>query len=906
MSYNTSAIKFYLGEESRLVIDDFQTKNESIFKDSYNTALSIVKDFIRNEEKTKHNESAKNFFRQTADVIDNNIIAFIGERGTGKSSCMLSVANMLKNVSSFDDKIDTNFKEIFQNSFEILETIDPSFFDEKTNVLEIVLGRMFSNFGKNCKKRNNDGIEDFDKNKTELFKAFQKVKESVVNINGCQVSENDCVDGLLKLTASVDLRDSFKELIDKYLNFFKKDYLVISVDDLDLNTQQAYKMSEQIRKYLRQEKVIVLIALKLEQLEYAVQLQFETQYKEIKDKISLDIPEMVSKYILKLIPDNNRIYLPNIQLWANAEINIYRETTESTFDCKWKEKKWKLLNKLPRMDESNKYVYDDNKSNQTLKNYIVSLIFKKTRYLFYHTKNGISPIVPRNLREMRFLIELLENMDDYSEHKNEINKSVFKEYFITTWAANNLPQDKFLFIKQLFSISQPEIINKFIIENIKKFFQSKINLLLEENKEIKNIYNENNKAYNISLGDVMYVIGNLKNSFSNVDDTRFLFAIETFYSIRLYEYYDLMSEIEEDYHEVDSNISNNVKKKSILESYNSYTKLVGCNFINPSSQSKYLYRKFNIQTLKKIWEDIIQANPNNIPLIKLHLIEFYSLCFSVKGESDSNYRNKDEVAFDSELRTGQKWVAFDFMAIFANLPRIQKQYKRVNDYLNQMCQSNNDKNIEFLTLAKENNKSLYNQLIKYCEENRKYSKNKYISWVSIRNIEILDDFTQFIKRIWIKNEKDYFDSIERIIDSIVDKTPENNDEKKYKIFTYDYNDNEFYKVTFNFFKVILDLFGNDDFKNLFYSVESESESSSNEIEKKEIYETAPSISSLKLKTGSTARNIIYKLYPKESKDEKFKEIVKRYIPNKFRIYSIKQANSIVKEILENYEKLSHE
>ena len=42
MSTNATTVKFYLGEESRLVIENFSIKDESIFKDSYNTALSIL------------------------------------------------------------------------------------------------------------------------------------------------------------------------------------------------------------------------------------------------------------------------------------------------------------------------------------------------------------------------------------------------------------------------------------------------------------------------------------------------------------------------------------------------------------------------------------------------------------------------------------------------------------------------------------------------------------------------------------------------------------------------------------------------------------------------------------------------------------------------------------------------
>ena len=42
--------------------------------------------------------------------------------------------------------------------------------------------------------------------------------------------------------------------------------------------------------------------------------------------------------------------------------------------------------------------------NATVKDGIVELIFQRTRYLFYNTLSGVSPIVPSNLREAMMLL----------------------------------------------------------------------------------------------------------------------------------------------------------------------------------------------------------------------------------------------------------------------------------------------------------------------------------------------------------------------------------------------------------------------------------------------------------------------------------------------------------------------
>ena len=375
-----------------------------------------------------------------------------------------------------------------------------------------------------------------------------------------------------------------------------------------------------------------------------------------------------------------------------------------------------------------------------------------------------------------------------------------------------------------------------------------------------------------------------------------LFAIETFYSIRLYEYYDLIPELQKQ--DTDSNISLSVKKKSILESYNDYTKLVGCNLINPSNQPKHISKDFYIQALLKPWKNIIETKSNEDLLINLQIIEFYTLYLSVKGKKDSNYRNRNEVAFDSKIGPNQIWVTFDFMALFANLPRIDIQYKRISKYLNLMCQKDNDSNKNFYDLATTNPESLYNKIKDYCNNYRLGSQNKFLSWVSIRNIEILDDFTQFLNRIWTKNK-----NISEILDSIVNKS-DNEDYSEYKIFTYDYNEKKFYTINFYFLKVLLEPFANDEFRNLFNEIEEYSKQQEPTLNN--ITDDKKTIKALKKSSGATSRQIIFSAYPEQAKDENFIKIVNTIIPNGMTISTEKFARELMEKIFDEYQKLTNE
>lgn len=75
----------------------------------------------------------------------NNIIAFCGERGSGKSSVMLSFMNALENSGKRHDKF--NFiEDIRNNNWNARIMIDPSIFDGVHNIMDIVLAHIYQKF----------------------------------------------------------------------------------------------------------------------------------------------------------------------------------------------------------------------------------------------------------------------------------------------------------------------------------------------------------------------------------------------------------------------------------------------------------------------------------------------------------------------------------------------------------------------------------------------------------------------------------------------------------------------------------------------------------------------------------------------------------------------------------------
>ena len=91
---------------------------------------------------------------------------------------------------------------------------------------------------------------------------------------------------LTKLGKSTDLKEELTKLITEYLKFMQGDsnkdsYLILAIDDLDLCSSNAYKMAEQIRKYLIIPHVVIVMSVKIDQLELCVWEQNLHDYEKL-------------------------------------------------------------------------------------------------------------------------------------------------------------------------------------------------------------------------------------------------------------------------------------------------------------------------------------------------------------------------------------------------------------------------------------------------------------------------------------------------------------------------------------------------------------------------------------------------------------------------------------------------
>lgn len=740
---NERTITFRLGEENGIVIqkDSFET---SLFLNQYQQAIDIF-DRLWKEQQEWAKSSNSSYY------LDNqfsNVIAFCGDRGEGKTSCMSSFATILTDEhvrgEACSKKGDENKKPIIISTdflrpqeIEWLDTIDPSFFDRKHNLLELLLGRMYANVSRRSQGNisNNDRDKSYDRRL--LMEQFERVKSDI-----SKIAKNDKIYDSLEeisdLAAGVNLKSDLHELFNRYLKYMGKKCLLICIDDLDLNISEGYRMAEMLRKYLICPQCIILVAVKVGQL---IEVIATAHRKEIKvDDISWErCMYMAQKYVAKLFPRGNRVIMP-------IPTDFYEYNLEIV--CSKKSK--------PEEENNSK----EKEPKFTVKEKVVQMIFQKTGYVFYNTQH-LSPIIPKNLRSLRHLLGMLYSVPDAKDangNDNEIGRDTFKNYFFGTWAAQ-LPDKDYTFAQQLAQYDDLTTLNAFVVEYFANRVENDTSIKILEtdlNEEYAKLYlsitSKKNTATNISYGDVMYVLWFINGITLHMTIQNLIFLIKTFYSMRLYACYNVVSSNEEELYPPTPEVEKAVhihKAETLYEHVNQLQKLLnGSYFTYPQSAFLPTVGRDNTAFRDRVIVHISKLKPllcrikEGAKKEDVRLCEYLALCISRSTTSKENIldlglnRSEKIPTYLGTLSSTADYFVFDFLHPFFSLCNIEYAYRRFDDMLG--LNKKKDVQVSLFEIAQKTEGSLYRSFLdKYKDKKDLWDKqHALISDAVIRVSEV--------------------------------------------------------------------------------------------------------------------------------------------------------------------------
>lgn len=287
-----------------------------LYEDCYKVGMKSIFYKAANQEKwIKKNEG-----RVIKDERS-NILAFIGKRGSGKTTAMDEFCRILKSLDRASEcdwwlKRTTDedvYKVLCQSNFKfhIMKPIDASLFGETEDLFEQIIVNLYRYFQKS----------DLDPNVMAQYSDIIKCYYSNKGNNDRDKGSSFSIANMMNFASDNHaLQNKISKLIDNLLENreCRYEYIVISIDDIDLNLKHGYQMLEQIQKYFAYHKIIILISMDYDQMRLVCEEHFLKEFKNIdatngKKLREMYVRDLAKDIMLKLFHLSQRIYMPDLE-----------------------------------------------------------------------------------------------------------------------------------------------------------------------------------------------------------------------------------------------------------------------------------------------------------------------------------------------------------------------------------------------------------------------------------------------------------------------------------------------------------------------------------------------------------------------------------------------------------------
>lgn len=529
----------------------------------YEKTAAALQDMVRKQKDERELQSeakANHGMRGRINAHDgqgngiNNIIAVTGDRGSGKTTFLYTIKKNIAGRSEDRERLD-EMANVFRKSvvssakahndlqksrFHVLQPLDPN------NLIkgETLLGHVLAQIYRVMRETAEEKLESLDRLERliELCQStYDAIRTRLTSLPNALESNPDNLEMLGKLSNSSDLKRHLADLIDEFLRVvaplaLESDeptrgntasaFLVITIDDLDTCTKYGYELAEEIRNFFFMPQVIILMAVKIEQLVDVVQQHFISAFEKmfaINNPLDAQPEEMATKYIQKLIPDQRRIHLPTLSSDSICSVQI-------------------------RMKEGDDFI--------SVVDHFLFLIWKKTRILL--TKNdssghGLIPLNLRSLHQCLLEIDALPDVvlypgvikgDDFERQTLGLNLKRIEAWLLDSVNSNAVPRGMALIVKKLASHSNESLcgfLRGLLIEYEAKLERRKLNEegvplqwgLWGGDATAQIIKGDAVRPENVSLGDILYLLDAMERYNSDDGIMHFTASVRMLLSIRL-------------------------------------------------------------------------------------------------------------------------------------------------------------------------------------------------------------------------------------------------------------------------------------------------------------------------------------------------------------------------------------
>lgn len=291
-------------EEKRTIIIDL---DNSLYAHAFTSEQQIHQEDLDKAMDIIQNQVNRLDLNEDADVYLSRIyrtIGVFGDRGSGKTSFMISLLNRCKN----------EMKKV-----EVLRMIDPTLVEHKKPIVLCVIAMIQQKVETVLQQQECRGKGDAYVQRREWDKLMESISRGIIAIDKVGKDYDNSMwqdeayvmrTGLAKVKDANAFEENIRAMIDAALKILGKDAFLLAFDDIDVDVEQGWNVLESLRRYLSDTHIISIVSgnIKL----YGALVRYELgQNLKMPPGSAHDLMEneLESQYMLKLLNPSNRINL---------------------------------------------------------------------------------------------------------------------------------------------------------------------------------------------------------------------------------------------------------------------------------------------------------------------------------------------------------------------------------------------------------------------------------------------------------------------------------------------------------------------------------------------------------------------------------------------------------------------
>ena len=250
-------------------------------------------------------------------------IGVFGDRGSGKTSFMISLLNKCK---------DELGKEV-----EVLRMIDPTLVEHKKPIVLCIISMIQKKVEDYLHSRECSNTGTAYEQRRQWDKIMALISKGIFAIDNVGKDYDDTLwqdeayvmhTGLTKVNDANEFEVNLRKMIKEALEILGKKAFVLAFDDIDVDVEQGWNVLEALRRYLSDIRIISIVSGNIKLYGSLVRYELCKNLKMPRGYTrDLMTNELESQYMLKLLNPSNRINLLSLSLLLqNPENSVYVKT----------------------------------------------------------------------------------------------------------------------------------------------------------------------------------------------------------------------------------------------------------------------------------------------------------------------------------------------------------------------------------------------------------------------------------------------------------------------------------------------------------------------------------------------------------------------------------------------------